>query len=352
MARYLHLSHLLQASLEDTSASQFFGSKRKILLNTYMGDLWLVVPTAQSPSDVLEALQSVLRRQDWTKTEVSAQQQRFAGQTGSNQVRTTRPKVGVDAILAQSQFKHQRAQQLTEQAVSAQDTETLIQEATELTKTIRKCVATLERNNAAAEVAESESNSTSDSATTDAQAQKELIRLLQDMGMTSALSKKDTHNYYETIARQLADLLLPRLPKVGGVMTLTDVYCLLNRARSAHLLSPEDLWQAAQVLDTLHLGVSTRTFPSGLVVIQETKWSDSDRAELLRDACGTNDGCTPSEAARVLHTTPLLAREQLHDAERLGYLVRDEPPNGSGIRFYPNRFDEWLTTAPPALTSR
>jgi ESCRT-II complex subunit VPS36 len=171
--------------------------------------------------------------------------------------------------------------------------------------------------------------------------QQALARLLQDMGMASALSKRDTSDYHETVARQLGDLLLPRMARMGGVVTLTDVYCLINRARSTHLLSPDDLLRAASLLPKLNVGLKTRTFRSGLVVLQDARIDDVQVAELLRDACAA--GITALEAAALLKTTPLLAQEQLWAAEQMGYLARDEQVET--VRFFPNRFDEWMKSA-------
>jgi ESCRT-II complex subunit VPS36 len=115
------------------------------------------------------------------------------------------------------------------------------------------------------------------------------------------------------------------------------VYCLINRARSTHLLSPDDLLRAAKLLPKLNVGLKIRTFRSGLVVLQDARIDDVQVAELLRDACAA--GMTALEASSLLKTTPLLAQEQLWAAEQMGYLARDEQVET--VRFFPNRFDEW-----------
>jgi ESCRT-II complex subunit VPS36 len=38
------------------------------------------------------------------------------------------------------------------------------------------------------------------------------------------------------------------------VVSLTDLYCLYNRARGTELVSPDDLLQAVRLMDSLHLG--------------------------------------------------------------------------------------------------
>lgn len=38
------------------------------------------------------------------------------------------------------------------------------------------------------------------------------------------------------------------------MITLSDVYCLYNRARGTELVSPDDLLEAAQLLNKLKIG--------------------------------------------------------------------------------------------------
>jgi len=52
------------------------------------------------------------------------------------------------------------------------------------------------------------------------------------------------------------------------MMTLTDVYCRVNRARGLELLSPEDLLHASQRLAPLDLPIVLRSFDSGVMVLQ------------------------------------------------------------------------------------
>ena len=120
---------------------------------------------------------------------------------------------------------------------------------------------------------QSSSSSSSSSSLKETEDQQKLASLLQDMGMTSALTSSSTSGaggggkfrtkrrnnnnnnnnknaeYYTLLAQQLADFLLPKLPSMGGIITLTDVFCLFNRARGSNLISPEDLLMAATILN-------------------------------------------------------------------------------------------------------
>jgi len=59
------------------------------------------------------------------------------------------------------------------------------------------------------------------------------------------------------------------------MMTLTDVYCRVNRARGMELLSPEDLLHASRQLASLGLPIVLRTFDSGVMVLQIRSHNDN-----------------------------------------------------------------------------
>jgi ESCRT-II complex subunit VPS36 len=226
-------------------------------------------------------------------------------------------------------MKHRQAAKLADEALGG-DSEQLLKEASELLTVIQKYVSVLQKKQQTTDSQEME----------DAQ---QLASMLEDMGMASALTKKqigsgkrgeNVDEYYELLARQVADFVLPKLPKMGGVLTLTDVFCLFNRARGTNLISPDDLAEACQLLSTLNLGISKRTFPSGIVVIQMD--SMLDNSEKIVELCPT----TALEASHVLKMSPLLATEQLEEAERMGLLCRDETLERTC--FFPNRFlNDW-----------
>lgn len=312
--RFLHLSNLLSCHLE---AAMF--KAPRILLMTVLGELFLIFrgdKASQNAKDALQNLETALRRQEW---ETAERLERQSKQMNNSEQRT---RVGVDAIVSRNEARHQQAASVTEAAFTG-DAESLLQEAVALVKIIQKYVATVERH---------EDNNDEDN--------DKLAALLQNMGMTTALRKADFQGrekaYYAQLSRQLADFLRPKL-KESLMMTLTDVYCLYNRARGTNLISPEDLLQAVDRLDDLKLGLSARTFPSGLRVIQDDALTqDAWRARLVEAA---KNGCTSNTVAHELNLSWILANELLLQAEQEGALVRDEA--SESLRFYPNRFEEW-----------
>jgi ESCRT-II complex subunit VPS36 len=322
-ARFLHLSNILSSSLE----TSMFKSP-KILLVSVLGELLLVFrgdKASTNAKDAFSFLQTATRRQEWeTATKLTRMNQ--------EQKEQNQEKVGVDAILSRTTARHQQAATVTDQAFTG-DAETLLQEAAALVQIIHKYVATLDKHE---KVDGDESNDT-----------ERLASMLKDMGMTSALSKADYKGredaYYSQLARELADFLRPKLKNT--MMTLTDVYCLYNRARGSNLLSPEDLLHAIDHMERLSLGLSHRVFPTtGLRVLQDAALDDDQLAKRIlqefAEETKTTAGITEIEASRRLHVSVLLAHEQLLAAERSGYLVRDETTES--IRFFPNRFNEWV----------
>ena len=324
-ARYLHLCNLFSMQ-EETR----FMKSPKLLLNSAFGDLLMVYPSGhdgkRQRDECRERLQQSIARKQWEQDEQK--------KSNVQQRTSSRRRVGVDAIMTQSKQKHRQAAQLTDTAFQG-DAETLLREATELVAIIHKYVATLERSSVADNT---NNNNEKDS--------DRLVNLLSDMGMTSALRKADykgrENAYYETTARQLADFVRPKLAQCQGVMTLTDVYCLYNRARGSHLLSPEDLLQAVDCLDRLHIGITCFTFPdSGLKVLRDDTATDEALAATFLQLCARGAGfVTALSVSRATHVSAVLALEQLQAAERAAHLVRDETLES--VRFYPNRFrDEW-----------
>jgi ESCRT-II complex subunit VPS36 len=86
---------------------------------------------------------------------------------------------------------------------------------------------------------------------------KEFASMLSDLGLdlssastssTSLASLSANLPFHEQLAHQLVAVMQAPLERNGGVMALTDVYCLLNRIRGTDLCSPHDLLAACKML--------------------------------------------------------------------------------------------------------
>jgi ESCRT-II complex subunit VPS36 len=71
---------------------------------------------------------------------------------------------------------------------------------------------------------------------------------------------------------------------MGGMMTLAEAFCRVNRARGLELLSPEDMLRACELMASLQLPVAIRTFDSGVKVLQLPSHSDDSIAKVTANA--------------------------------------------------------------------
>lgn len=119
-------------------------------------------------------------------------------------------------------------------------------------------------------------------------------------------------------------------------MTLTDVYCRVNRARGMELLSPEDLLNACEMLEYLNLPVRLRTFDSGVMVLQLKSHSEEEVIDKTMTLVEEKKSVTAEELSQIAGVSVILAKERLLLTEKVGGLCRDETVEG--LRFYPNMF--------------
>ncbi|KAI2659837.1 Vacuolar protein-sorting-associated protein 36 [Labeo rohita] len=162
---------------------------------------------------------------------------------------------------------------------------------------------------------------------------------LLSMGIANPVTR-ETHGsgtqYHIQLAKQLGDMLQAPLEERGGMMALTEVYCLVNRARGMELLSPEDLVNACKMFESLKLPLRLRVFDSGVMVVQLQSHSEEEMIASALDNVSDKGSLTAEEFAKLLGLSVLLAKERLLLAEKMGHLCRDD--SVEGLRFYPNRF--------------
>nr|CAD7396563.1 unnamed protein product [Timema cristinae] len=149
-------------------------------------------------------------------------------------------------------------------------------------------------------------------------------------------SYRSENQYYQGLARELADILETPIKEVGGMMSLTDVYCRVNRARGLELISPEDLLNACNTLEALHLPIRLRQFDSGVTVLQLQSYSDANIVQSTSELLAESKSITAEELAQSLGISVVLAKERLITTEKYGKACRDD--SIEGLRFYPNLF--------------
>ncbi len=74
---------------------------------------------------------------------------------------------------------------------------------------------------------------------------------LLSLGISDPVTR-ETHGsgqaYYRELSKEICRVLEKPVQDAGGMMTLTDAFCRLNRARGLELVSPEDLLNGCREL--------------------------------------------------------------------------------------------------------
>jgi len=326
----IHLSMVINAGL---SGKGLTFKSPKLVLNTYAyGEVVIAFDKSSKGhadrDDMHSALERSIARRAWEDSTRVEQTKKVISSKGSID-----NKVGVGAILAKNKARHDEAKRASNDAFSG-DVEDLMAEARGLAEIINKYVATLDKKRRKEQGTAVQRDEDED----------KLTDMLQNMGMTSAVTRATAGSnklYYHQLARQLADFMMVgnRLSHAGGMITLTDVYCLFNRARGSNLISPDDLLYVSDLLKDLDLGMTKRSFPSGVIVIQSDEYDDEIVSAELKAAAektwaDNKSGITALDASKSLKIPAILALEQLQSAESLGLLCRDVTLEG--VRFFSN----------------
>jgi ESCRT-II complex subunit VPS36 len=211
-----------------------------------------------------------------------------------------------------------------------------------LMRSARDAVNLIQRYAAYAQERDDTRSDPGDETTTQAGERTEMDAILQSIGIVSPVTKFSAGRaYHAELSRQLADVLLrgSALERLGGTCTLTDVYCIFNRARGTELVSPDDFYKASEMLESLNVGLKLKRFRSGVKIIQLAKYSDEMIGSQIREIAEEKenvDGIDASEIAKRLNVSVVVAKERLIAAESGGFLCRDESIDG--LFFYPNLF--------------
>jgi len=116
-------------------------------------------------------------------------------------------------------------------------------------------------------------------------------------------------------------------------MTITEVYCRINRARGLELVSPDDVLNACKLLNG---PMKLRQYPSGAMILQLENHNDEQVAEEIAKLLEQKGSLSIAECARENNLSVFLTHERFLIAERAGKVCRDE--SVEGLRFYPNLF--------------
>ncbi|CAJ0581223.1 unnamed protein product, partial [Mesorhabditis spiculigera] len=162
---------------------------------------------------------------------------------------------------------------------------------------------------------------------------------LLSLGVSDPVTKSTYGNgakYFEKLAEELAFVLEEPLKENGGMMTLPEVFCRINRARGLELLSPEDLLNACAALSKVDTPLELHRFPSGVLVLQLKSANVESTVDGTVSLVGSEGSLSATELAATQGITMVLAKERLLAAESKGLLCRDDTVEG--LRFYENEF--------------
>lgn len=283
----------------------------------------------------LEHINNALQKKSWA-VEVLQVKQADAAPVGGFDTR----KAGVAGILRRRDMEREQVDDVVNNAV--QDLEGLMMHAKDVVAIIQRYAAYTSSPSS------SSSSSVSSPPPSGLGADEErddMEAILANIGIVSPVTRLTAGaHYHAELAKQVADILTAgaRLDKVGGLMTLTDLYCLVNRARGSELISPDDLLHAAENLSRLDVGMYLRTFPGGVLCVQsEALDEDGMACEISRVLERSQTGCLhAAQLAAALRVSLVVATNYLQVATTRGVLVVDD--TRAGTVYYPNRFEAFL----------
>lgn len=159
---------------------------------------------------------------------------------------------------------------------------------------------------------------------------------LQDQDPVTRRKFTSDTKYYKELAREVHRLVASLIRDKGGQMALTDIYCTVNRARGFQLISPEDLLNACEQMETQKLGLRLVRYSSGLVVLTSDDYDETAVAEHTLEMINQCGNCSAHQLSLTASIPISLARQRLLNCERAGLACRDESVHG--LIFYPNKF--------------
>jgi ESCRT-II complex subunit VPS36 len=309
--------------------------------------------------DFMEVFQRTLDRKSWEY--ILPKAVAVTAQTESKKVEEKKEETfsvknaGIGGIIRRQEQNMQNMDQLTKTALM--DLNHLIEKAREVVTTVQRYAQVIQEKKASSESSSVQDDTLSET-TTQINERNEMETIMQEIGIISPVTRLSSgRSYHQQLAREICDILLSkqRLLRLGGMITLTDLYCLINKLHGTELVSPSDLLQASEYVEQLHLGIKLRIFPETQVkVLQLTSTNNGDDdnqfisriVQLLHDNEDyQRNGITINDLMRSMNLSFLIVKELLLIAEKEQFICRDE--SVEGISFFLNQFDSFLQRLPP-----
>ena len=340
----------------------------------FLGDIGL---QEQRKDIFLNLVSQALSRRSWVSIEKALKDKeltkelidsrgRVSGDLPASAIEGNVIGAGIGALLNRHKESLTEAERLTAEATS--DLDSLMDRAREVVKVVEKFAAfAVDRDDLGAkrtssnfatgedreETGGADDVSSVGGSSMESSATAELESVLHSIGIVSPVTKYSAGRlYHRQLAQQIVDFLSAqsRLERMGGMVTLPDLYCLYNRARGTELVSPDDLYLASKLMGKLNLGMRLVKFPSGVNMIRMDNLDDERLFQRLLDFFADQvvqhgvggieetgvygNGLLYSDAARLMGVSLVVAKEQVLLAEKKGLLCRDDTLGG--VAFFAN----------------
>ncbi|CAL8139638.1 unnamed protein product [Orchesella dallaii] len=163
---------------------------------------------------------------------------------------------------------------------------------------------------------------------------------LLNLGIADPVTKDSYSSraeYHLHLAMEICDTLDKVVLDAGGMMTLVEAYCRINRARGLLVISPDDLMSACEMLNKApNATLSLREFDTEVKVLQHISFDEDLQLTQVLSLVEERGSITPNECAITTGVPMFVVQQSLIRAEALEKLCRDE--SVEGLRFYPNLF--------------
>ncbi|CAB3397572.1 unnamed protein product [Caenorhabditis bovis] len=318
--RRLVLHHSLVLSMEKHHKSMFSkGGKIVVKLDKPKGNQVGPVNSSQydtirfvfrhgGEDDFFKKYEDAIRRKTWQRSSSSSS-------SGCSRASGNLRAVGISGIERRLAENHQKTHETITQAFD--DMSKLMETAREmvnLSKSISEKVRTRK-----GEISEDETIA--------------FKSYLLSLGVSDPVTKStfggSDSEYYQLLAKEINDTLLPTIKEHGGMIALPEVYCRINRARGMELLSPEDVMNACEALKRIDSPLELHRFPSGVFVVQLKDASVESTVEQTLELVAALGRASANDLAENLGITVVLARERLLAAEEKGLICRDDSIEGT-----------------------
>jgi ESCRT-II complex subunit VPS36 len=315
------------------------GSSRRLKLGFKAEGLKEVLAGFGSAREAVaaRARQELEARQRQERAASEEQARKKSRWENGNDVPLAMPTSDLGKVLAQKERERQMESTVAQSFAGGLGS--LVQQFEKLQQLVEECLKTQSEGVAAAP--------SSSAAPAPAGEDADIGNLLRDMGSVRNPVTRDMaagRDFAPALARQVAAFIHPRLLAGGGLMSLTDVFCLYNRARGLDTVSPEDLLEAVRAMEggALGLGLAPHTLPGGLRVLQLDSLSEAAMAQRALGALQASmaaGGPPYTTALALANSAGMLlpvAKQHLETAVRQGVMALDS--SLAGRRYYLNLF--------------